>query len=154
MSERRSKHRDLKEEISYASMFEEMIGSSALNRLLIDAAKVASTDATVLITGEFGTGKELLARANHARSRRRGHAFISVTCAAIPPAPMAAEFFGIEEGLSSAASQLLGKFELARGGTIFLDEVGDLSLDSQLALLRVLEERQFEQGGSRVLAAR
>src|ERR1700692_2688680 len=114
MNERRSKHRGLKEGISYGSMYEEMIGSSALNRLLIDAAKVASTDTTVLITGEFGTGKELLARAIHARSPRRGHVFITVTCAAIPPAPTAAE-----------------KFELARGGTIFLDEVGDLSLDSQ-----------------------
>jgi DNA-binding NtrC family response regulator len=141
---------------SYATTFEEMIGSSAaLNRLLIDAAKVAPTDTTVLITGEFGTGKELLARAIHASSRRMGHSLITVTCAAIPPAPMAAEFFGTEEGLSSAASQRLGKFELARGGTIFLDEVGDLSLDSQLALLRVLEERQFEHvRGSQVLGAR
>jgi len=105
MNERRSD--------SYATTFEEMIGSSAaLNRLLIDAAKVAPTDTPVLITGEFGTGKELLARAIHASSRRMGQSFITVTCAAIPPAPMAAE----------------GKFELARGGTIFLDEVGDLSL--------------------------
>ena len=156
MNERRSKHRGLKEGISYASMFEEMIGSSAgLNRVLIDAAKVAPTDTTVLITGEFGTGKELLARAIHARSGRRGHAFITVTCAAIPPAPMAAEFSGIEEGLSSVASQLLGKFESAKGGTLFLDEVGDLSLDSQVALLRVLEERQFKHvHGSQVLEAR
>jgi transcriptional regulator with GAF, ATPase, and Fis domain len=155
MNDLGSAHHGLNAGISYDSMFDEIIGSSAaLNRVLIDVDKVAPTDTTVLITGEFGTGKELLARAIHARSRRTGQSFVTVTCAAMPPAPMAGGIFGIEEGGSPAASQRLGQFELTMGGTVFLDEVGDLSLDSQLALLRVLKERQFEHvGASHVLAA-
>jgi formate hydrogenlyase transcriptional activator len=155
MNELRGEHCSSNAGISCSSMFDEIIGSSAaLKPVLIDVAKVAPTDTTVLITGEPGTGKELLARAIHARSHRTGHSFITVTCAAIPPAPMAAGFFGIEKEHPSAALQRLSKFESTRGCTIFLDEVGDLSLDSQLALLRVFKERQFERvGDSPVLAA-
>jgi len=153
----------LKEEIDQTSMFEEIIGSSAaLRRVLIHVAKVAPTDSTVLITGETGTGKELIARAVHKRSHRAGHAFVSVNCAAIPPSLIASELFGYEKGAFTGASQRrLGRFELADGGTLFLDEVGELPSETQITLLRVLQERAFERVGGnqqisvdvRVLAA-
>jgi PAS domain S-box-containing protein len=142
----------LREEISRASMFEEIVGASnALNRVLRHVAKVARTDSTVLITGETGTGKELVARAIHKQSHRSGRAFVSVNCAAIPPSLIASELFGHERGaFTGAVQRRQGKFELADGGTIFLDEVGDLPADTQLALLRVLQEREFERvGGGR-----
>jgi formate hydrogenlyase transcriptional activator len=118
----------LREEIDQTSMFEEIIGSSAaLRRVLVHVAKVAPTDSTVLITGETGIGKELIARAVHKRSHRAGHAFVSVNCAAIPPSLIASELFGYEKGAFTGASQRrLGRFELADGGTLFLDEVGEL----------------------------
>lgn len=153
----------LKEEIDQTSMFEEIIGSSAaLRRVLVHVAKVAPTDSTVLITGETGTGKELIARAVHKRSQRAGHAFVSVNCAAIPPSLIASELFGYEKGAFTGASQRrLGRFELADGGTLFLDEVGELPSETQITLLRVLQERAFERVGGnqpisvdvRVLAA-
>jgi transcriptional regulator with GAF, ATPase, and Fis domain len=139
----------LKEEIDQTSMFEEIIGSSAaLRRVLVHVAKVAPTDSTVLITGETGTGKELIARAVHKRSQRAGHAFVSVNCAAIPPSLIASELFGYERGAFTGASQRrLGRFELADGGTLFLDEVGELPSETQITLLRVLQERAFERVG-------
>jgi formate hydrogenlyase transcriptional activator len=153
----------LKEQIGQASVFEEMIGSSAaLRTVLVHVEKVAPTDSTVLITGETGTGKELVARAIHKRSSRARQAFVSVNCAAIPPSLVAPELFGSEKGaFTGATERRLGRFELADGGTIFLDEVGDLPPETQIALLRVLQERTFERvGGSqpisvdvRVLAA-
>jgi PAS domain S-box-containing protein len=153
----------LKEEIDQTSMFEEIIGSSAaLRRVLVHVAKVAPTDSTVLITGETGTGKELIARAVHKRSHRAGRAFVSVNCAAIPPSLIASELFGHEKGAFTGASQRrLGRFELADGGTLFLDEVGELPSETQITLLRVLQERAFERVGGnqpisvdvRVLAA-
>jgi formate hydrogenlyase transcriptional activator len=131
-------------------MFEEIIGSSApLRRVLSQIAKVAPTDSTVLITGETGTGKELVARAIHKRSKRAGRAFIRVNCAAIPPSLIASELFGHEKGAFTGALQRrLGRFEAADGGTIFLDEVGDLPAEAQIALLRVLQEREVERVGS------
>src|SRR6202048_354196 len=140
----------LREDIDRASMFEEIVGSSpALQRVLSQVAKVANTDATVLILGETGTGKELLARAIHKRSRRAGGAFIRVNCAAIPPSLIASELFGHEKGaFTGAVQRRLGRFEAADGGTIFLDEVGDLPPETQVALLRVLQEREFERVGS------
>jgi len=153
----------LKEEVDQASMFEEIIGSSgALNRVLAHVTRVAPTDSTVLIKGETGTGKELVARAIHRLSRRSGRAFVLVNCAAIPPSLIASELFGHEKGAFTGAIQRrLGRFELADGGTIFLDEVGELPAETQSTLLRVLQEREFERvGGSepisvdvRVLAA-
>ncbi len=153
----------LKEEVDQVSMFEEIIGSSgALNRVLAHVKRVAPTDSTVLIKGETGTGKELVARAIHRLSRRSGRAFVLVNCAAIPPSLIASELFGHEKGAFTGATQRrLGRFELADGGTIFLDEVGELPAETQSALLRVLQEREFERvGGSepisvdvRVLAA-
>jgi PAS domain S-box-containing protein len=139
----------LREEIDKASMFEEIVGTSAvLHALLDNVSKVARTDSTVLITGETGTGKELIARAIHKRSKRSARAFISVNCAAIPPSLIASELFGHEKGaFTGATKRRLGRFELADGGTIFLDEIGDLPLDTQLALLRVLQEREFERVG-------
>jgi formate hydrogenlyase transcriptional activator len=130
-------------------MFEEIVGTSpALQTVLSRISKVAPTDSTVLITGETGTGKELVARAIHRRSNRASHAFISVSCAAIPRELIASELFGHEKGAFTGALQRrLGRFELADGGTIFLDEVGELSPDTQVALLRVLQEREFERVG-------
>ena len=133
-------------------MFEEIVGTSpALQAVLAQVAKVAPTDSTVLLTGETGTGKELIARAIHKRSPRRSHAFVSVNCAAIPQSLIASELFGHEKGAFTGAIQRrLGRFELAEGGTVFLDEIGDLPAETQVALLRVLQEREFERvGGSR-----
>jgi PAS domain S-box-containing protein len=145
----------LKEEIDHASMFEEIVGTSkVLRRVLVQVAKVAPTDSTVLITGETGTGKELIARAIHKRSQRSSRAFVSVNCAAIPAGLIGSELFGHEKGAFTGATQRrLGRFELADGGTLFLDEVGDLPAETQLALLRVLQERQFERvGGTQSIA--
>jgi formate hydrogenlyase transcriptional activator len=139
----------LREEIDQASMFEEIVGtSSALRRVLSGISKVAPSHSTVLITGETGTGKELIARAIHRRSGRGSRAFVSVNCAAIPRDLVASELFGHEKGAFTGATQRrLGRFELADGGTIFLDEVGELLPDTQVALLRVLQEREFERVG-------
>jgi PAS domain S-box-containing protein len=146
----------LREELGKTSMFEEVIGtSSALQMVLSRAAKVAPTDSTVLIMGETGTGKELIARAIHKRSKRSERPFISVNCAAVPSSLIMSELFGHEKGAFTGALQRRpGRFELAEGGTIFLDEVGDLPLETQIALLRVLQEREFERvGGTEVLRA-
>jgi PAS domain S-box-containing protein len=139
----------LREEIDKASMFEEIVGTSpTLQTVLSRISKVAPTDSTVLITGETGTGKELVARAIHRRSNRAARAFVSVNCAAIPRDLIIAELFGHEKGAFTGALQRrLGRFELAEGGTIFLDEVGELLPDTQVALLRVLQEREFERVG-------
>jgi PAS domain S-box-containing protein len=139
----------LREEVDRASMFEEIVGTStALQAVLSRVAKVAPTDSTVLITGETGTGKELIARALHKRSQRSGRAFVSVNCAALAPSLISSELFGHEKGAFTGATQRrLGRFELADGGTIFLDEVGELPPDTQIALLRVLQEREFERVG-------
>ena len=139
----------LKEEIDQTSMFEEIVGASdAIKRVLALLCKVAPTDSTVLITGETGTGKELAARAIHKRSRRERNAFVAVNCAAIPPSLIASELFGHEKGAFTGATQRrLGRFEVASGGTIFLDEVGDLPGETQIALLRVLQERELERVG-------
>jgi PAS domain S-box-containing protein len=139
----------LREEIDRASMFEEIVGTSKpLKAVLSQIAKVAPTDSTVLITGETGTGKEVIARALHKRSRKSGRAFISVNCAAFAPTLISSELFGHEKGAFTGATQRrLGRFELADGGTIFLDEVGELPPDTQVALLRVLQEREFERVG-------
>jgi formate hydrogenlyase transcriptional activator len=141
----------LREEIDRASMFEEIVGTSpALQTVLSRISKVAPTDSTVLITGETGTGKELVARAIHRRSNRASRAFVSVNCAAIPRDLIASELFGHEKGAFTGAMQRRhGRFELAEGGTIFLDEVGELMPDTQVALLRVLQEREFERVGGR-----
>jgi formate hydrogenlyase transcriptional activator len=139
----------LREEIIKASMFEEIVGNSpALQQVLIRVAKVAPTDSTVLITGETGTGKELIARAIHKASKRSARAFVSVNCAAIPQSLIASELFGHEKGaFTGATGRRLGRFELAEGGTIFLDEVGELPPETQVALLRVLQEHEFERVG-------
>ncbi len=139
----------LREEIDKASMFEEIVGTSRpLKAVLSRIAKVAPTDSTVLITGETGTGKELIARAVHKRSQRSGSPFVSVNCAALPPTLVSSELFGHEKGAFTGATQRrLGRFEMAEGGTIFLDEVGELLPDTQAALLRVLQEREFERVG-------
>lgn len=140
----------LREDLDRASMFEEIVGSSpALQRVLAQVAKVAQTDCTILILGETGTGKELLARGIHKRSRRSGGAFIPVNCAAFPPSLIASELFGHEKGAFTGALQRrLGRFEVADGGTIFLDEIGELPVEAQVALLRVLQEREIERVGS------
>ena len=152
-AEERLQHENvaLREEIDSASMFEEIVGTSKpLRAVLSHIAKVAPTDSTVLITGATGTGKELIARAVHKRSQRSEHAFISVNCAAFAPMLISSELFGHEKGAFTGAMQRrLGRFELADGGTIFLDEVGELPPDTQIALLRVLQERELERvGGS------
>jgi formate hydrogenlyase transcriptional activator len=153
----------LREEIDRTSMSEEIVGSSRpLRRVLSQVDKVAPTDSTVLIFGETGTGKELIARSIHKRSRRAERAFIAVNCAAIPQSLIASELFGHEKGaFTGAAQRRLGRFESADGGTIFLDEVGELPLETQIALLRVLQDKKIERVGSnqsisvdiRVLAA-
>src|ERR1700722_6567065 len=146
----------LREEIDRTSMFEEIVGTSpALKAALARIAKVAPTDSTVLITGETGTGKELVARAIHKRSSRAKRPFVSVNCAAIPKDLIASELFGHEKGaFTGALQQRLGRFEMAEGGTIFLDEIGELPAETQVALLRVLQEREFERvGGTRSIRA-
>ncbi len=139
----------LREEIDKASMFEEIVGvSPALHAVLSSVSKVAPTDSTVLVTGETGTGKELIARAVHKRSQRSSRPFVSVNCAAVPRDLIASELFGHEKGAFTGATQRrLGRFELAEGGTIFLDEVGELPAETQIALLRVLQEHEFERVG-------
>ena len=139
----------LREEIDITRMFEEIVGSSPpLQGVLSRVAKVAPTDSTVLITGETGTGKELIARAIHKRSQRSSRAFVSVNCAAIPRDLIASELFGHEKGAFTGATQRrLGRFESAEGGTIFLDEVGELPAEMQISLLRVLQEREFQRVG-------
>jgi PAS domain S-box-containing protein len=146
----------LREEIDKASMFEEIVGTSpALQTVLSRISKVAPSDSTVLITGETGTGKELVARAIHRRSNRASSAFVSVNCAAIPRDLITSELFGHEKGaFTGAIQQRLGRFELANGGTLFLDEVGELPAATQVALLRVLQEHEFERvGGTRPIRA-
>jgi formate hydrogenlyase transcriptional activator len=159
----RNENLALREQIDRDSMFEDIVGSSeALRKVLRQVGKVAHSDSTVLILGETGTGKELIARAIHKRSNRGEQAFIGVNCAAIPASLIASELFGHEKGAFTGATQRhLGRFESANGGTIFLDEVGDLPAEIQIALLRVLQEREIERIGSsrqisvdvRVLAA-
>ena len=153
----------LREEIDHSSKFEEIVGSSeVIRKVLTQVTKVAPSDSTVLVLGETGTGKELIARAIHKRSKRSSRLLIRVNCAAIPPSLIASELFGHEKGAFTGALQRrLGRFELADGGTIFLDEIGDLPAETQIALLRVLQEKEIERvGGSqsisvdvRVLAA-
>jgi PAS domain S-box-containing protein len=148
----RSEKLALREELDRSSMFEEIVGSSPpLRAVLTHLSKVAPTDSTVLITGETGTGKELIARAIHKGSSRSARAFVSVNCAAIPASLIASELFGHEKGAFTGALQRRqGRFELADGGTLFLDEVGELPADTQIMLLRVLQEQEFERvGGSR-----
>jgi formate hydrogenlyase transcriptional activator len=159
----RNENQALREQIDRDSMFEDIVGSSeVLRRVLRQVTKVALSDSTVLILGETGTGKELIARAIHKRSERASRAFIGVNCAAIPPSLIASELFGYEKGAFTGATQRrLGRFESASGGTLFLDEVGDLPSDIQIALLRVLQEREIQRVGGntaisvdvRVLAA-
>jgi transcriptional regulator with GAF, ATPase, and Fis domain len=142
----------LRLEVDQVSMFEEIVGTSpALHATLSAVVKVAPTDATVLITGETGTGKELVARAIHNKSQRSHRPFVSINCAALAPSLILSELFGHEKGAFTGATQRrLGRFEVAHGGTIFLDEVGELPADTQVALLRVLQEREFERvGGTR-----
>jgi formate hydrogenlyase transcriptional activator len=142
----------LREELDQRSMFEEIVGvSPALRRVLNRIARVAPTDATVLLVGETGTGKELLARAIHRRSARAAQALVAVNCAALPPALVASELFGHEKGAFTGAQQRrLGRFELANAGTLFLDEIGELPLEVQGALLRVLQDGTFERVGGTV----
>jgi len=159
----RNENLALREEIDRSSMFEEIVGSSpSLRHVLTLVERVAPTDSTVLITGETGSGKELVARAIHKKSHRASRAFIRVNCAAIPPSLVASELFGHEKGAFTGALQRrLGRFESANGGTIFLDEIGDLPAETQIALLRVLQDREIERVGNshpipvdvRVLAA-
>jgi formate hydrogenlyase transcriptional activator len=157
-AEERLRHENvaLREEIDKASMFEEIVGTSpALQKVLSRVSKVGPTDSTALLTGETGTGKELVARAIHRRSKRAARPFVSVNCAAVPRDLIASELFGHEKGAFTGALQRrLGRFELAEGGTIFLDEVGELTTETQVALLRVLQEREFERvGGNQSIRA-
>jgi PAS domain S-box-containing protein len=140
----------LREEIDRSSMFEEIVGSSKpMSHLLKKVEKVAPSDSTVLILGETGTGKELIARALHRRSKRASQAFVKVNCAAIPQSLIASELFGHEKGAFTGALQRrVGRFEAANGGTLFLDEIGELPMETQIALLRVLQEKEFERVGS------
>src|SRR5258706_868036 len=145
----------LREEIDHSSMFEEIVGcSDPMRKVLTQVAKVAPSDSTVLILGETGTGKELIARALHRRSSRANKPFVRVNCAAIPPSLVASELFGHEEGpFTGALQRRLGRFESAGGGTILLDEIGELPAETQIALLRVLQEREFERvGGSQMIS--
>jgi transcriptional regulator with GAF, ATPase, and Fis domain len=143
----RNENLALREQIDRNSMFEDIVGSSdVLNKVLRQVRKVAPSESTILILGETGTRKELIARAIHKRSNRAERAFIGVNCAAIPPSLIASELFGHEKGAFTGATQRrLGRFESANGGTIFLDEVGDLPPEVQIALLRVLQEREIER---------
>ncbi|MBV8213980.1 MAG: sigma-54-dependent Fis family transcriptional regulator [Verrucomicrobia bacterium] len=146
----------LREQVDEACMFEEIVGTApVLRSVLSRVAKVAPTDCTVMITGETGTGKELIARAMHKRSTRSVRAFVKVNCAAIPVSLIASELFGHEKGAFTGALQRrLGRFELAQGGTLFLDEIGELPAEVQVSLLRVLQEREFERvGGTQVIQA-
>ena len=145
----RNENLALREQIDRDSMFEDIVGSSeSLRKVLRQVAKVAPTDSTVLVLGETGTGKELIARAIHKRSGRAERAFIAVNCAAIPASLISSELFGHEKGAFTGATQRrIGRFESANGGTIFLDEVGDLPPETQIALLRVLQERDIERVG-------
>ena len=164
-NEERTKNENiaLRESFDQSLMFEEIVGSSqSLRKVLKAVDKVAATDSTVLILGETGTGKELIARAIHKRSPRSSRAFIRVNCAAMPSELIASELFGHEKGaFTGAVERRIGRFEAADGGTLFLDEIGDLPLETQITLLRVLQEREFERIGStkpvqvdvRVLAA-
>ncbi len=145
----------LEDEILAGAKFEEIVGSSEpLEHALSHVTRVAPTDSTVLVTGESGTGKELIARAIHKRSRRADKPFIRINCAAIPQSLIASELFGHEKGaFTGATERRLGRFELANGGTIFLDEIGDIPSDAQIVLLRVLQEREFERvGGVRTVS--
>jgi formate hydrogenlyase transcriptional activator len=148
----KNENQALRDELARESMFDEVVGSSTkLRAVLQDLSKVSGTDSTVLISGETGTSKELIARAIHKRSPRASAAFVSVNCAAVPTTLIASELFGHERGaFTGAINQRRGRFELADGCTIFLDEVGELPADAQAALLRVLQEREFERvGGNR-----
>src|ERR1700734_3247810 len=140
----------LREEVDRFSMFEEIVGScEPMRQGVKQVTKVAASDSTVLILGETGTGKELIARAFHRRSNRASRAFVRVNCAAIPQSLIASELFGHEKGAFTGALQRrIGRFESADGGTLFLDEVGDLPMETQIVLLRVLQEREFERVGS------
>ena len=147
-------NRALQEEIVQRSIYEEIVGSSSsLQKVVTAIEKVAPTDSTVLITGETGTGKELVAHAIHRRSERSARALVKVNCAALPSELIASELFGHEKGaFTGAMQQRIGRFEAANGGTIFLDEVAELSPEIQVALLRVLQEREFERvGGNRTI---
>jgi transcriptional regulator with GAF, ATPase, and Fis domain len=141
-------------ELVSTSMFEEIVGSSdAINRVTDQILKVAPFDATVLITGASGTGKELIARAIHRKSNRSGRPLICMNCAATPPSLIATELFGHEKGAFTDANQFrAGRFEIANHGTLFLDEIGDMPIEAQCAMLRVLQEHQLERvGGSRTI---
>jgi formate hydrogenlyase transcriptional activator len=146
----RNENLELRDEIDRSSMFEEIVGSSKpIRQLLRQVEKVAPSDSTVLILGETGTGKELIARALHKRSKRANRPFVRVNCAAIPQSLIASELFGHEKGAFTGALQRrLGRFEAANGGTLFLDEIGELPMETQIALLRVLQEKEFERVGS------
>jgi len=147
-------NRALQDEIVQKSIYEEIVGSSAALRTVLSSIdKVAPTDSTVLITGETGTGKELVAHAIHKRSPRSGRALVKVNCAALPVDLIASELFGHEKGaFTGALNQRIGRFEAANGGTIFLDEIGELNPEMQVSLLRVLQEKEFERvGGNRTI---
>ncbi len=149
-----SEVRYLRKEIEGRYNFENIVGQSqAICRVLEMAGQVAKSDTTVLITGESGTGKELVSRAIHFNSNRASAPFLAVNCAAIPPSLLEAELFGFEKGaFTGAVRQKKGRFELASGGTIFLDEISDMPLDIQAGLLRVIEEQEFERlGGTRTI---
>jgi len=149
-----AENRLLQDEIVQRSIFEEIVGSSqSLRKVLSSIDRVAPTDSTVLITGETGTGKELIAHAIHRRSPRSGRALVKVNCAALPAELIASELFGHEKGaFTGALQQRIGRFETAHGGTIFLDEIGELTAEMQIALLRVLQEKEFERvGGNRTI---
>src|SRR5262249_32220893 len=151
-----AENRLLQDEIVQRSIFEEIVGSSvSLRRVLASIDRVAPTDSTVLITGETGTGKELIAHAIHRLSPRSGRALVKVNCAALPSELIASELFGHEQAaFPGALQQRIGRFETAHGGTIFLDEIGELTPEMQIALLRVLQEKEFERvGGNRTIHA-